>query len=117
MILWRLLDCSANPCCWMACLQIDSAASYLLYGIVRPMSLSSDHSDIALGPNQVTHATSQYVAKDAAASGILGLAIGDALGVPVEFWSRQSLEDKPVNGMHGHGTHNQPAGTWSDDTS
>lgn len=50
-------------------------------------------------------------------SAILGLAIGDALGVPVEFQSRQSLKKRPVTIMRGPGVHNQPPGTWSDDTS
>lgn len=45
---------------------------------------------------------------------IYGLAIGDALGVPVEFKKRGTFE---VTVMIGYGTHNQPAGTWSDDTS
>lgn len=50
-------------------------------------------------------------------SGLLGLAVGDALGVPVEFRSRKELEDNPVRGMRGKGTHGQPPGTWSDDSS
>ena len=45
---------------------------------------------------------------------ILGVAVGDALGVPVEFKARGTFH---VTGMQGYGTHNQPAGTWSDDTS
>ena len=45
---------------------------------------------------------------------VFGLAIGDALGVPYEFKSRGSFVCK---GMAGYGTHDQPAGTWSDDTS
>lgn len=45
---------------------------------------------------------------------ILGVAVGDALGVPMEFKPRGTFY---VTGMQGHGTHNQPAGTWSDDTS
>jgi len=49
--------------------------------------------------------------------GILGLAVGDALGVPVEFKRRTSLKMDPVTGMLGHGTHYQPEGTWSDDSS
>ena len=49
--------------------------------------------------------------------GVLGLAGGDALGVPVEFMSREALALKPVTGMQGWGVHNQPPGTWSDDTS
>ncbi|WP_374992104.1 ADP-ribosylglycohydrolase family protein [Paenibacillus sp. LHD-38] len=49
--------------------------------------------------------------------GILGLCVGDALGVPVEFLSRQALQKKPLTDMVGFGTHSQPAGTWSDDSS
>lgn len=49
--------------------------------------------------------------------GIIGLVIGDALGVPVEFIRREELEKNPVTDMRGHGTYNQPAGTWSDDSS
>jgi len=49
--------------------------------------------------------------------GLLGLCIGDALGVPVEFVSRKKLKKSPVNDMTGYGTHNQPPGTWSDDSS
>ena len=49
--------------------------------------------------------------------GILGLAVGDALGVPVEFQSRKSLRQNPVTNMRGCGTYDQPPGTWSDDTS
>lgn len=45
---------------------------------------------------------------------IYGLAVGDALGVPVEFETRGTYE---VKTMTGNGTHDQPAGTWSDDTS
>ena len=45
---------------------------------------------------------------------LLGVAIGDALGVPVEFQPRGSFH---VADMQGYGTHNQPPGTWSDDTS
>lgn len=48
---------------------------------------------------------------------LLGVAVGDALGVPVEFKSREFLTTHPVTGMMGYGTHTQPPGTWSDDTS
>nr|WP_199001082.1 ADP-ribosylglycohydrolase family protein [Flavobacterium sp. ASV13] len=50
-------------------------------------------------------------------SGLFGLAIGDALGVPVEFQSREYLKENPVSEMFGFGTHHQPLGTWSDDSS
>jgi ADP-ribosylglycohydrolase len=36
---------------------------------------------------------------------LLGLAIGDAMGVPVEFVSREILEKDPVIGYRGFGTH------------
>ncbi len=49
--------------------------------------------------------------------GIMGLCVADAIGVPVEFLSRERLKAKPVSNMQGFGTHNQPIGTWSDDTS
>lgn len=45
---------------------------------------------------------------------IYGFAIADALGVPFEFKARGSFK---AVGMIGFGTHNQPVGTWSDDTS
>ena len=45
---------------------------------------------------------------------IFGLAVGDALGVPYEFKKRGTFNCKE---MIGHGSHDQPAGTWSDDTS
>ena len=45
---------------------------------------------------------------------VYGQAVGDALGVPYEFRARGTFE---CTGMVGHGSHNQPAGTWSDDTS
>ena len=48
---------------------------------------------------------------------LLGVAIGDALGVPVEFKNRNYLKVNPIIDMIGFGTHNQPAGTWSDDSS
>ncbi|MEI0611218.1 ADP-ribosylglycohydrolase family protein [Brachyspira pilosicoli] len=50
-------------------------------------------------------------------SAILGLAVGDALGVPYEFISRDIIKKNPCKDMIGYGTHNKKAGTWSDDTS
>lgn len=57
------------------------------------------------------------VQRDQVVGGLVGAAVGDALGVPVEFRSREALERDPVTGMRGYGTHRQPPGTWSDDTS
>lgn len=48
---------------------------------------------------------------------LFGFCVGDALGVPVEFSTREEREEDPVYGMRAYGTYGQPAGTWSDDTS
>ena len=48
---------------------------------------------------------------------LFGFFIGDALGVPVEFSYRNMLERNPVIDMMEYGSHNQPKGTWSDDSS
>lgn len=50
-------------------------------------------------------------------SGLMGVCVGDALGVPVEFTSRTERVKMPVTEMTGYGTYNQPPGTWSDDSS
>ena len=50
-------------------------------------------------------------------SGVMGICVADALGVPVEFDGRETLRDNPVIDMRSYGTYNQPTGTWSDDTS
>ena len=48
---------------------------------------------------------------------MIGHAVGDALGVPVEFKDREILQKDPVTDMRGFGTYPVPAGSWSDDTS
>lgn len=45
---------------------------------------------------------------------IMGVIVGDALGLPVEFKERDTYT---LTDMIGHGTYDQPAGTWSDDSS
>lgn len=47
--------------------------------------------------------------------GIIGHAIGDAMGVPVEFKDRESLMYNPVTEMRR--SYAGDKGTWSDDTS
>jgi ADP-ribosyl-[dinitrogen reductase] hydrolase len=50
-------------------------------------------------------------------SAVYGFAVGDAMGVPYEFISREQMDVSPAIDMIGNGTHNQPPGIWSDDTS
>ena len=49
--------------------------------------------------------------------GLFGFCVGDALGVPVEFSSREERKKDPIKEMRAYGTYHQPFGTWSDDTS
>ena len=49
--------------------------------------------------------------------GMLGFAVGDALGVPYEFFSRERISRRPCKDMIGFGSHHMSVGTWSDDTS
>lgn len=56
---------------------------------------------------------------DAVHATLVGVAVGDALGVPVEFKNREYLHENPVTEMLGGADTcwGQPAGTWSDDSS
>ena len=49
--------------------------------------------------------------------GIFGVIIGDALGCPVQFESREKVATHPVTGMRGFGSFDLPAGSWTDDSS
>lgn len=52
--------------------------------------------------------------------GMLGLVVGDALGVPVQFMKRRDIQNRwqgPVTNMESGGVYDKPAGTWSDDSS
>ncbi len=48
---------------------------------------------------------------------LFGAVVGDALGVPFEFLSREQTRSRFTCAMTGYGTYNQPPGTWSDDSS
>lgn len=48
---------------------------------------------------------------------LIGIAVGDALGVPFEFSEREEMIKYPAKDMVGYETHNQLPGTWSDDSS
>ena len=52
-----------------------------------------------------------------AIDGLLGFAVGDAMGVPIEFTDREVLLTKPVTKMLGYGNYEIEKGNWSDDTS
>jgi len=47
----------------------------------------------------------------------MGVVVGDALGLPVQFSSREEVEEEPVTDMIGFGVFNMPPGSWSDDSS
>jgi ADP-ribosylglycohydrolase len=49
--------------------------------------------------------------------GLVGVVAGDALGLPVQFRSREDVRRDPVLEMRGHGTFDMPPGAWSDDGS
>ena len=68
----------------------------------------------------------QMSLKNDVTGGLLGLAVGDAFGVPVEFLSRKEVKRLELNDMAGCDTTPVipsrwgdmiPAGAWSDDTS
>lgn len=46
-----------------------------------------------------------------------GFCVGDALGVPVEFETREIRNQDPIREMRAYGTYHQYFGTWSDDSS
>ncbi len=48
---------------------------------------------------------------------LIGFIIGDSMGVPIEFEERSTLKEYPLTEMVGYGSYDEPAGTWSDDTS
>ncbi len=50
-------------------------------------------------------------------SGIMGVIVGDALGLPVQFKDRSWFIKYPVSTMIGPGVFNKPKGSWSDDGS
>lgn len=52
--------------------------------------------------------------------GVMGLVVGDALGCPVQFLSREEIKNRhkgPVKGMENGGIYAMPEGTWTDDSS
>ena len=62
------------------------------------------------GENKVENVSKPSVVK----SSLYGFVLADAMGVPVEFCIRERLLNHPVTKMIGYGSHDVPAGTWSD---
>jgi len=58
-----------------------------------------------------------FVQKDSLYHAYWGFIIGDAMGVPYEFTTREAMKLSPIKGMKSGGIHNQLPGTWSDDSS
>lgn len=56
-----------------------------------------------------------YYGIESVKEAIIGFAVGDAMGVPYEFETREELKKHPVTDMGN--LYNYPKGTWSDDTS
>jgi ADP-ribosylglycohydrolase len=56
-------------------------------------------------------------ARERVVGAMVGIAVGDALGVPVEFEPRSARAADPVTSLRGGGTWKTAPGTWSDDTS
>ena len=52
--------------------------------------------------------------------GMMGVVVGDALGCPVQFMSREEIAGRAagaVTGMESGGVYRMPEGTWTDDSS
>lgn len=96
----------------------ELAAGYIVLGSCCTTEMSPDFhcNDCGcdFGNDPKIYKNWQKKQKLAQAGVIYGAAVGDALGVPYEFRERDSFT---CNNMVGHGTHNMPAGTFSDDTS
>ena len=58
-----------------------------------------------------------FIYRDQVIGGVIGNAVGDALGLPAEFKSREELKANPVFEMQGFGSYMVAQGTWSMNTS
>ena len=55
--------------------------------------------------------------RDAIMGGVMGVIIGDALGLPVQFMTKTEIRKNPITDMTGGGAFGLEPGTWSDDSS
>jgi ADP-ribosylglycohydrolase len=76
-------------------------------------------TDNAIGINETKACNHAIGTLETVKAALFGVATGDALGVPVEFCSREELRENLVTEMIGgeDTTWRMPAGTWSDDSS
>jgi ADP-ribosyl-[dinitrogen reductase] hydrolase len=86
-------------------------------GRVAPPVAEDYDAHIEFGRSAVERAEPKLgrLIEDRAYGAMLGLAVGDALGVPLEFSERDSLP--PVSDMIGGGPFGLNPGEWTDDTS
>ena len=102
---------------------ISSLIAWTFWRIcVEQITLQNNHDDSNYSKRQINlesmNVTNQRVDYSVKIKSVLfGVAVGDALGVPVEFVSRQAIAENPVIDMLAYGTYNLPAGTQSDDSS
>lgn len=71
--------------------------------------------DEYIGDNQKKIKKVKQESKNMFYGALIGLAVGDALGAPVEFKKRDTF--KEIKDMRGGGRHNLEPGYWTDDTS
>lgn len=94
-----------------------------LYGIIEftaetdqeRIRINSEDRFKSMFKSHVTYLTSRDI-RNSIEDALIGFITADALGVPVEFKSRDYLKQNPISGMIGYGTYHQPKGTWSDDS-
>ena len=55
--------------------------------------------------------------QDAIIGGVMGVVIGDALGLPVQFMTKPEIRKNPITDMTGGGAFGLEPGAWSDDSS
>ena len=91
--------------------------SYNILGIENYLIDFNEKKKYEVKSSELLYPSKGFSYRDDIESVLFGVVIGDALGVPVEFMSRQRLKEQPVNDMIGNGTHNQELGTYSDDGS
>lgn len=102
-----------------------------IYGENMSFSYMLDHDPHGLAEYEYTEGSFKelnpaYFERNTAVDGLIGQAVGDAFGVPVEFLSRKKVREVNLQDMVGcesglafesYWNKTIPAGAWSDDTS